>query len=122
MLAGQEYLNPNLTNKRMVMVKQFELSTYGMEELNRQELREINGGTEFLPPVWVWIIMEAIGLTAAGITIYQAARAGLRNDGTVGPTLRMYETVTKEYGVKRYDSSGKEYYTADSVIIYQYKP
>lgn len=80
-------------------MKTFEMSAYGVEEMNAQEIEAVNGG-------WWQVIVGVIGVVSGLITIYDSVFGG-DTDATSG--------ATKVYGYEHDATSGAT--KIDSLVV-----
>jgi hypothetical protein len=64
------------------MTKKFELSAYGVEEMNQKELIDVEGGSlvEFINAVWEWLVnLYEFANSPEGQAIMNAYNQGFRD-------------------------------------------
>ena len=95
-------------------MKQFELSTYGVEEMNKQELIEVDGG---VAPIVVWVLKVLVSAAIGGVATYLASRALYETENeTLGPETRELKQIKIHGFSKETHTDGREFVRMDSVI------
>lgn len=76
------------------MIAKFELSAYGVEEMNKQEMIEIDGGV--IPGI-VWLVVEVVGVVSSCIATYYTLKAFYDQDTgairEITPEIKVFENM-----------------------------